>query len=1187
MPRAIVVANPGSGRSHPERTAAVARTLADAGWIVEEAAVGDGARLETIGADAVRAGVDVVVAIGGDGTVAALAHALAGTDVALGVVPAGTGNVVARNLGIPRAPVEAARLIARGRRRRIDLGRISTPLGETRTFAIACGVGFDAHVMRRTPAALKRRWGQPAYFMTSVALSGEIRNVPMTITADGVSRDLEAAEVLIANMGQVMQGIRPRRDIVLDDGQLDIVVVQASGPFEGLMAAWEAFRHPGPEDRPGGRVQWMRATEARIEAAAPLPVEADGDPAGRTPDRGGGAACVTLGLRSGRILRERPEGPGPEGRSSRRAWLGEVNPVLTAVRQLSSLGRPLPTAAHSVACERAIGNRATDLRGSANGPRPRPMLAAHARCVIDHACPAEGHRRHGRRVRHRAERCEAFASKSHKSGEETDMSRVHRSHTHRAGLWAEVQAGTADGDPLDTVTRRTLERSFDIDLSAIRIHVGRRPDRLARTLHADAFAAGPHLFFRAGAFRPRTEPGLLLLAHEVAHSIQQAENVRSGTWPARDAELLADQAAGRVVAGTPALIGGNLDAVPPLSPDGPIAIQRHSSWEHRLLGDATSSDLYDISHAQPNRPALLEALHDYLKMWSLNPDSVKAADITKAYPGIRTVTLKTSGLLATYGELNTLPDYVANAGQMDDLPRDILFPILQAVRQEGYGNVMALLGQPNDIPKFAGSVSARLSNGTMNDVWESIWLDVLTADLPPDLPAGSLSQGTNMYGSILARNACHFAPYSWYRWRLSYDAALAKAQEAYKTKDPQTIHEAWIQHGYADHFLQDSFAAGHLVNKTLVMQWFVEWASQKWFVSVPDWVEVQTMTTARQPGLAARGLYSATPGGVRDPQTTQEQATEPQRIAMSGVQADGSITQASAYQNYLILLNNAVSQSATLALHDYLNKTGLYVASVDQPTPYQVWGDGTLLTGGDGVKIASDTAHMSQQSIQDVLDTGATSITPDKIRTRFPTSARAESGQMLALEQWNDSMRNRANQEFDSVHDIVLSLAHPRMGHVSADISYFYLKVSRNGMEGYLGRGPNDWAVLADRDHAAQTADAGRSRRRLLRHRRRQVAERRDGRCEQGVRRAVWLEDHGVSRLELRRRKPAVDLGARRRSALHQGVLRRLPLLLQRPGVRAGQRRHRIRPVGPRPIRTGEAETRTKTRLGEPRWQCW
>ena len=97
------------GRSHPERAAEVTRVLAGAGWLVDEVPVGDGTGLEAIGAEAIRTGADAVVAIGGDGTAALLAHELAGTQVALAIVPAGTGNVIARNLGIPRSPTEAAR----------------------------------------------------------------------------------------------------------------------------------------------------------------------------------------------------------------------------------------------------------------------------------------------------------------------------------------------------------------------------------------------------------------------------------------------------------------------------------------------------------------------------------------------------------------------------------------------------------------------------------------------------------------------------------------------------------------------------------------------------------------------------------------------------------------------------------------------------------------------------------------------------------------------------------------------------------------------------------------------------------------------------------------------------------------------------------------------------------------------
>ena len=75
------------------------------------------------------------------------------------------------------------------------------------------------------------------------------------------------------------------------------------------------------------------------------------------------------------------------------------------------------------------------------------------------------------------------------------MRRVNRSLTHTPALYSDIRAGIADGNPLDADTRRKLERSFDLDLSAIRVHAGRRADRLARTLRADAFATGSHLFF--------------------------------------------------------------------------------------------------------------------------------------------------------------------------------------------------------------------------------------------------------------------------------------------------------------------------------------------------------------------------------------------------------------------------------------------------------------------------------------------------------------------------------------------------------------------------------------------------------------------------------------------------------------------------------------------------------------------
>src|SRR5262249_26963045 len=112
---------------------------------------------------------------------------------------------------------------------------------------------------------------------------------------------------------------------------------------------------------------------------------------------------------------------------------------------------------------------------------------------------------------------------------------------------AAIRARMAGGDPLDAQTRHMLERSFEIDLSEVRIHTDSAADHLTRTVQTDAFAAGPHLFFRRGAYQPHTPTGLGLVAHEVTHTLQQARG-EAALSPA-DQEAEADRAADHVAAG--------------------------------------------------------------------------------------------------------------------------------------------------------------------------------------------------------------------------------------------------------------------------------------------------------------------------------------------------------------------------------------------------------------------------------------------------------------------------------------------------------------------------------------------------------------------------------------------------------------------------------------------------------------
>lgn len=235
---------------------------------------------------AVDAGVDLVVAVGGDGTVQQVAGSVAGTSVPLAIVPTGTGNLLAGNLGIAREPEIAVQTALSGRPRRIDVGRYD--LGrKRRVFTVACGVGFDADVMERTDSSGKSRWGRFAYLASAVLESGKIRNVRHEVTIDGVRGTMDAAQVLVVNFGRV-SGLRVR-GVRADDGLLDVFVIRASGPLPALLAGWEAISDTRLGDHDGGRVFRAKARKVRIETRPRRRVETDGSVVGRTP--------VTLSIR--------------------------------------------------------------------------------------------------------------------------------------------------------------------------------------------------------------------------------------------------------------------------------------------------------------------------------------------------------------------------------------------------------------------------------------------------------------------------------------------------------------------------------------------------------------------------------------------------------------------------------------------------------------------------------------------------------------------------------------------------------------------------------------------------------------------------------------------------------------------------------------------------------------------------
>jgi diacylglycerol kinase (ATP) len=231
---------------------------------------------------ALESGADTVLAFGGDGTARVVAEALCRTGVPLGLLPAGTGNLLARNLGIPPGRLEQALAVAlTGRSRPIDVGRAEIDLsGEDdepvrETFLVMAGVGFDAEVMAAVDPSLKERVGWWAYVVAGVGrLRG--RRTPVTIRIDdGPAMQRRVRAVVIGNCGTLTAGIPLMPAATVDDGWLDVVIVSPRTVLGWLAVSTSVLtrtRNPAVEHR--------RCRSVEIRAERPLHVQLDGDTAG-------------------------------------------------------------------------------------------------------------------------------------------------------------------------------------------------------------------------------------------------------------------------------------------------------------------------------------------------------------------------------------------------------------------------------------------------------------------------------------------------------------------------------------------------------------------------------------------------------------------------------------------------------------------------------------------------------------------------------------------------------------------------------------------------------------------------------------------------------------------------------------------------------------------------------------------
>lgn len=278
----VVVANPSSGRGKAARVLPrVEAALGDAGLEFR-------VHVSTSADDAVAAarraaedGARIVAALGGDGQVGLCANGVIGSEAALAVLPAGTGNDFAPLLGLDRRdPVAAARALADPSIRRIDVVRAETSSGVA-YFVNVGGVGFDSEV---NDLANRTRWlrGTPKYVWSVFATLARFRPARFSLRVDGERRDLDAMMVAVGNGVSYGGGMRVTPDAVLDDGLLDLCVV-------GALPKWQ-FVRTFPKVFSGTHganpaVTMIRGAEIEVAADRPFDVYGDGERLGGLPAR--------------------------------------------------------------------------------------------------------------------------------------------------------------------------------------------------------------------------------------------------------------------------------------------------------------------------------------------------------------------------------------------------------------------------------------------------------------------------------------------------------------------------------------------------------------------------------------------------------------------------------------------------------------------------------------------------------------------------------------------------------------------------------------------------------------------------------------------------------------------------------------------------------------------------------------
>jgi diacylglycerol kinase (ATP) len=277
--RVLIIYNPVAGRSANLKPTLdrVAESWRAQGWQVDiyaTIAAGDA----TVRAQAAAtAGYEAIIAAGGDGTVNEVMNGLVGTNTALGVLPLGTVNIWAREMGLPMDTLKAAEMLAKSGLAQIDVGRAGN-----RYFLLMAGIGFDALVTATVSSADKKWLGAMAYIKQAVTVAWNFRGLSPKLRIDGKRVRGKILMITIGNSQLYGGVVKFTAHATIDDGLLDVCVIKGQGMLSAPRRLISIFARHYNRD-PLVQYYQARSIEIRGSKKKPIPIQVDGDYLGTTP----------------------------------------------------------------------------------------------------------------------------------------------------------------------------------------------------------------------------------------------------------------------------------------------------------------------------------------------------------------------------------------------------------------------------------------------------------------------------------------------------------------------------------------------------------------------------------------------------------------------------------------------------------------------------------------------------------------------------------------------------------------------------------------------------------------------------------------------------------------------------------------------------------------------------------------